>query len=247
MKTSLSAALSAAFAMIYLIPSSRSMAQSSTLPAGPVGWLNASSAVVRAGSNPVLSWNITYPATVVDYITVTPPAVISAKQELQMEVRVLGAGVTSSNSNGSNLSFVPTEAMVSYDGSSFSRIFYGRNQDVDTDDVVYSRTVKVGKSIRFGGRYYHNNAWSTFYHSTSGTMNVRTLVNGQVPPTTYPLHTAPTLENFLKPYLDASGKVRIGPMDVIVFMELTHTDAQKNNQGYDLQDMVLLVTFEPKD
>ena len=55
------------------------------------------------------------------------------------------------------------------------------------------------------------------------------------------MHTAPSLESFIKPYLDANGKVKIGPMDVIVFMELTHTNV--NDPGYDLQDMVLLVTF----
>ena len=164
-----------------------------------------------------------------------------------MEVRVLGAGVTTSNSDGSNLSFVPTEAKISVAGGSYQRIFYGRNSDVDPTKVVYNTTVQPGQAVLFGGRYYYNNAWSTFYHSTSGTLNVRTLVNGQVPPTTYPLHTAPTLENFLKPYLDASGKVMIGPMDVIVFMELTHTDAQSTQQGYDLQDMVLLVTFKKKN
>jgi hypothetical protein len=38
--------------------------------------------------------------------------------------------------------------------------------------------------------------------------------------------------------------VKIGPMDVIIFMELTHTDAQNNQMGYDCQDMVLLVTFQ---
>ena len=34
-------------------------------------------------------------------------------------------------------------------------------------------------------------------------------------------------------------------MDVIVMMELTHTDAQSTQLGYDLQDLVLLVTFTP--
>lgn len=33
-------------------------------------------------------------------------------------------------------------------------------------------------------------------------------------------------------------------MDVIVFMELTHYDSQITDQGYDLQDLVLLVTFK---
>ena len=49
------------------------------------------------------------------------------------------------------------------------------------------------------------------------------------------------MEKFLKPYLDASKKVRIGPMDVIIFMELTHTSTA--DVGYDEQDLVLLVTF----
>ena len=138
---------------------------------------------------------------------------------------------------------MPTEAQVSYNGSSYSRIFYGTNNNVNPNTIVYTRQVEANKPLRFGGRYYYNSKWGPYYNSQSGTLNVRTLVNGQTPPTTYPLHNAPTLESFLRPYLDAQGKVKIGPMDVIVFMELTHTDSQRNDQGYDLQDMVLLATF----
>jgi hypothetical protein len=169
--------------------------------------------------------------------TVTP------KQSLYVDVRVLGAGVTVSQSGSNNFSFVPTEAQVSYNGGSYSRVFYGTNNNVNPSNIVYTRLVEKNKPLRFGGRYYYNNKWGPYFNSQSGTQNVRTLVNGQTPPTTYPLHTAPTLESFIKPYLDAQGKVKIGPMDVIVFMELTHTDAQNNDQGYDLQDMVLLATF----
>jgi hypothetical protein len=122
-------------------------------------------------------------------------------------------------------------------------VFYGTNNNVNPNTIVYTRLVEVNKPLRFGGRYYYNSKWGPYFNSQSGTLNVRTLVNGQTPPTTYPLHTAPTLESFIRPYLDAQGKVKIGPMDVIVFMELTHTDAQRNDQGYDLQDMVLLATF----
>lgn len=221
-----------------------SPAATPTSPAVPVGWLSASPGIVKSGSNPVLKWNITYPSVVQDYVKIILPSTVTPKQKLNMEVRVLGAGVTTSNSNGSNLSFVPTEAMMSLNGGSYQRLFYGTNNDVSPGKVVWSGKVQTNQTIRFGGRYYYNRDWSTFYHSTYGTNNVRTLVHGQTPPTTYPLHTAPTLESFLKPYLDAGGKVNIGPMDVIVFMELTHTDSQVNNQGYDLQDMVLLVTFK---
>lgn len=58
------------------------------------------------------------------------------------------------------------------------------------------------------------------------------------------MHESPTLEDFIRPYLDGNGRVEIGPMDVIVFMELTHTDSQMSDPGYDMQDLVLLVTFK---
>jgi hypothetical protein len=229
---------------IMLAASRPALGQTLT-PAVPVGWLSASPGIVRAGTNPELKWGITLPASVTDVVTVTDNTV-TPKEDLDMEIRVLGAGVTNSNSNGSNLTFVPTEAQFSYDGGSYQRIFYGTNHDVTPSKVVRSGVVLKGKSLRFGGRYYWSSKWSTLHTSTSGTRNVRTLINGRTPPTVYPLHTAPSLENFIKPYLDAGGKVKIGPMDVIVFMELTHTDAQMSHQGYDLQDMVLLVTFRTR-
>lgn len=221
----------------------RASAQTSTLTS-PVGWLTASPGLVRAGSNPTLNWGITYPSTVVDFVTVTPPATVAPKQRLTYEIRVLGAGVTSSNADGSNLSFVPTEALFSFNGGTYNRIFYGTNGNVVPGRIVASGTALAGQTLRFGGRYFFNNAWSTLYTSSSGTQNVRTLVNGNFPPTTYNLATAPTLESFIRPYLDGTGRVAIGPMDVIVFMELTHTDAQSTQLGYDCQDMVLLVTFK---
>lgn len=244
MKTSSFIAFAMSGLAISLLSSSRSDAETTT-PSVPVGWLSASQGYVKAGSNPMLQWSITYPSTVEDYVKITTPATVVPKQTLDMQVRVLGAGVTTSG--GSSLTFVPTEACISVNNSSYQRIFYGANQTVDPNKVVYSATVQANQSVRFGGRYYYNGSWSTYYHSTYGTNNVRTLVNGQVPPTTYPLHTAPTLESFLKPFLNAGGKVVIGPMDVIVFMELTHTDSQTNNQGYDLQDLVLLVTYKTKN
>ncbi len=213
----------------------------------PVGWLTASSSLVRAGVNPSLKWSITYPSTVIDYVTVTKPATVTSKQILDYQIRVLGAGVTASNADGTNLSFVPTEAVFSFNGSSYGRIFYGTNNNVNPSNVVASGTASAGQTMRFGGRYYFGGSWSQLYTSSTGTNNVRTLVNGDYPPTTYALHTAPTLENFIKPYLDASGRVAIGPMDVIVFMELTHTDSQSTQLGYDCQDMVLLVTFKTKN
>ena len=166
---------------------------------------------------------------------------ITPLEPLCAEVRVLGAGVTAGS--GNKYEFVPTEAQVSFNGSSYNQVFYGTNKNVKPNKIVYSKQMMEGDTLRFGGRYKYNNQWGPYFNSQSGTQNVRTLVNGDTPPTTNPMHTAPTLESFIKPYLDSDGRVKIGPMDVIVFMELTHTDSQITDPGYDLQDMVLLVTF----
>jgi hypothetical protein len=151
--------------------------------------------------------------------------------------------VTVANSNGSGYTFVPTRAEFSYNGGSYSEIFYGTNTQVQPSKIVKTQLVEKNKRLRFGGKYKYNNAWGPYFNSQSGTQNVRTLVNGDKPPTNVPDYNAPSLESFLKPYLDSNGRVKIGPMDVIVFMELTHTDSQKSDPGYDLQDMVLLCTF----
>lgn len=252
MKTSRLAALAAAL-LATGVSAPCALAQS-TNPSIPVGTLSAVPIIVQPGTHPMLKWNISYPSTVEDFVKVTDPgsggggACIETKAKLNVRVRVLGAGVTVANANGSNMSFVPTKAEIKLNSGSYTQIFYGTNNDVKPNTVVWSRTgssaLAAGSKLRFGGQYYYNKAWGPYFNSDSGTKNVRILVNGDRPPTTYPLHTAPTLESFLKPYLDSAGKVKIGPMDCIIFMELTHTDAQITDQGYDLQDMVLLVTFE---
>lgn len=241
MKTSHLAAVSAALACICALAPMRSSAQTS--PSVPVGSLTAFPTVVRTGTKPTLTWGITYPSVVVDYVTVTPPATLTPKQNLFCDIRILGQGVTSTSNNGATFTYVPTEAQVRYDTGSYTRIFYGTNTAVNPNTIVWTRQTLNGKRVRFGGRYYFNNSWSTLYTSDSGTQNVRTLVSGQTPPAVLPAYNAPSLESFLRPYLNSSGKVQIGPMDVIVFMELTHTDSQNTDPGYDLQDMVILVTF----
>lgn len=213
-----------------------------TVPSMPSGWISAYPTVVQTGTKPTLTWGINYPSVVEDYLDIENGNTLVATEKLDCEVRVLGAGVTVGS--GSTYSFVPTEGRINYDGDGYERIFYGTNDDVDPDEVVWSASMKKNDTLQFGGRYYYNRSWGPWFSSSSGTLNVRTLVDGEIPPTTTPMHTAPTLESFLKPYLDSTGAVEIGPMDVIVFMELTHYDSQMSDSGYDLQDLVLLVTFK---
>ncbi len=248
MKTTshLAAVKAVVLASCGLIAASQTLNAQANSPSIPVGWLNAFPTVVQTGTKPTLTWDISYPSVVKDFVDVIPPSTVTPKVDLDVEVRVLGNGVTvTTNNNGFN--FVPAEAVLSYKGGSYSRIFYGTNNNVNPNTVVWSKTrIRKNETLRFGGRYYYNNSWGTlFTTSSSYNYNVRTLVSGDTPPNKVPEFGAPTLESFIRPYLGSNGKVKIGPMDVIVFMELTHTN--ENDSGYDLQDMVLLVTFKERN
>ncbi len=217
-----------------------------TFPILPSGWLTASPQVVQAGTRPTLTWGINYPSIVEDYVTIIPPATLEADEEVDCEIRILGAGVTATSYGSSDYTFVPTEALMSVGGGSYQRIFYGTNLEVNPNQVVSTFTLGKNQKLKFGGRYYYNRSWGPLFNSDSGTDNVRSLVNRDTPPSNVPDYNAPSLESFIKPYLSQDGKTAIGPMDVILFMELTHYDSQQSDPGYDLQDLVILVTFKSK-
>ncbi|GAA5484534.1 hypothetical protein [Haloferula sargassicola] len=214
----------------------------------PVGYINASPGIAAVGAFPKLDWQITYPTKLEDLVKIEKPGTIRPKTDLKMEVRLLGAGVTISYADGSHMSFASEEAYYSYNDGGWQKVFSGTNKDVNQSAVIKSQTVSSGKSIRFGGRFWDvvsnpRGEWSHFYSSNDGTQNVQVLKDGDSIPTTYNIANSPTLEQFIKPYLDAGGKVDIGPMDMIVMCELTHTESQRYQTGYDLQDLVFLVTF----
>ena len=241
MKTSHSASLTFAAIALTTLVSSRALAQS-TNPSIPVGWLTAYPTVVQTGTKPTLTWSINYPSIVKDYVIVTPPGTVTPKQNLICDVRILGAGVTTQNSDGT-INYIRTKGQMKFNGSSsWTTVFDGKNTDtiVQQQGIIKTYNVTANQAINFAGQYYWNNAWSTQRTSTS-SVYVKALVNGDTCPSRVPDYNAPSLEKFLKPYLDASKKIRIGPMDVIIFMELTHTSTA--DVGYDEQDLVLLVTF----
>lgn len=243
MKASPLAALAAALITASPFGATQSLAQS-TNPSIPVGSLTANPTVAQAGTKPNLTWRITYPSLVEDYI-VLGGSTITPKQNLIADIRVLGAGVTTVTkyANGrTTTTYEETAAKVLYNGATkWLTVFDGYNTDrvVQQQSVVKTLNVTKDQVMSFGGQYCISGRWSTFY--SSGSNNIRTLINGSTPPANLPLYYAETLADFLKPYLDASGKINIGPMDVIVFMELTSTNPA--SVGYDLQDMVLLISF----
>ncbi|MCG8601766.1 MAG: hypothetical protein MI807_16620 [Verrucomicrobiales bacterium] len=208
-------------------------------PTIPVGSLSAFPTIVQTGTKPQLTWEITHPEPVP--VIIDPPGTVTPTRDLYMEVRILGAGVTAYNSYYNSLTFVPTECRLSYNGSDYSRIFYGSNDDVNPNEVIHTQLVEEDHAINFGARYYYNNSWGPWFSSTSNHYNVVALKNGDTPPTTTPMHQAPTIESFIRPYLGDDGRLVLGPRDIIYLFELTHTD--RNDGGWDLQDLAVLLTF----
>ncbi len=193
-----------------LIAASALLKAQTNSPSIPVGWISAFPTMVQTGTKPTLTWDISYPSIVKDFVDVTPPATITPKVDLDVEVRILGNGVTvTTGSYG--FDFVNGGAYLSFNGGSYSEIFYGKNFNVNPNSVVWNKNkIRKNQKLEFGGRYNYN-GWGNFFHSRDGYNNVRTLVSGDTPPNKVPQFGAPSLESFIRPYLGADGKVKIGP------------------------------------
>jgi hypothetical protein len=220
-------------------------AQTPQIPSAPIGWLTVFPTVVQTGTKPKLTWCITYPNKVSDAAAIIAPGRIVLTQQMYVSVQIVGTGPQPSGATGTApTSPPPTEARLSIDGGAYQQLFYGTQAEVNPFMPLYEKRLDVGQTIDFGGRYVENAAWTPFYTTNSKNMQVVALVTGDEPPTTFPLYQQPSLASYLKPYLDASGLVNIGPLSVLILMELT--DTNHGHPTYDYSDQVLLVTFNKK-
>jgi len=220
------------FALLGMIP------QAFATTEIPRGTLSVDRSLVRVGSHSQLAWQIEYPVGVTDVVDIIPPNIIKPKANLKMRTRVLGASFQQSTTI-----FLPVEVMWSKNNASWSRVFYGRQTDVNPTKVVLETTVVKGDTLNFGGRGYRDKAWLPLYNTSVATPNLIMLKNGDMVPSTTPAFQQGLIESFLTPYLAADKKtVKIGKLDLILLLELGQTNPKVS--GFDLQDLVMLVTFE---
>jgi hypothetical protein len=240
----------------------------------PHGTLTIEQNWIRVGAKPQLSWEIDYPAPVTNLVDVAPPNVITPKKDLKMKVRILSSsfqqaksnnghgnnadGVDSSNpgqgsggpngtidpSNGLDdelkglkVTYLPVEVLWSLNGSNWSSIYYGTQKSLKPSKVVLETTVKQGSAINFAGRGWRDGEWLSLYNTAAPTPNVVVLKNGDQVPSTA------TIESYLSPYMDPVTRiVKIGEHDLIMLVELGQSST--SNIGFDLQDLVVLMSFE---
>jgi hypothetical protein len=246
MKTYQIAAASVTVIAMSTLIAMRSPAASSggaTIPSIPVGMLTAYPTMVQTGTKPTLTWSILYPSKVSDLVEVQPPGTLIPNQTSYVTVQIVGTTITPCTSN-QTITPVYTDARLSLNRGNFIQLFYGTQADVDPTKQLYIKKVYANDTIDFAGRFVQGNAWSPLYTTKSSNFQIVALVNGDTPPTSYNLYQSTNLASYLRPYLDASGKVNIGPLSVLILMELNTTN--HSQQCFDYQDQVLLVTFSLK-
>lgn len=210
-------------------------------PLIPVGWLSAYPTIVHTGTKPELTWSIQYPEGVHEIVIIEEDGSVTPKTDLCMEVRVLGASYQIGTSRGKPV-WGTVRAELSANGSSFVGFFENTQDKVKPSKVYHSQAVSTGQPIDFRARCHDGRQWKDWRSTTSQTPNVVALTDGQTPPSTVPAFNQGNIEDFLEPYLDAGGNINIGPKDVIFLIELGQTNPQA--AGFDLQDIVLLATFD---
>lgn len=262
MKTNLPAVLVAASLATCALVSGVARAQTATAdPIAPVGVLTAFPTVVRTGTKPTLSWSVIHPSRIgsgqlsgeggegssedgsENMAIVNPPGTIIPTVDSYVTVQIIGTGITNCQSGNAAVS-PPTDLRLSLGGGTYTQLFYGTQADVDSGKQLYIKKVLAGQTVDLGGRYVINNSWSPFYTTRSRNLQAVALVNGDTYPTKSKFQGQAAMASYLKPYVDSSFKVQIGPLSVLLVMELAQTNL--NSPCFDYQDQVVLVTLSRK-
>jgi hypothetical protein len=266
-KNHLPAAFAAAFFATCACVSSIADAQTATAdPIAPVGSMTAFPTVVKTGTKPTLTWAVIHPARIGSGQTgatsgngngngdgngndgaevlaaVNPPGTIIPSTDSYVTVQIIGSGPTDCRSNSTVKP--ATDLRVSVNGSPYDQLFYGTQEDIDPSKELYIKKVLGGHTIDFGGRYVVNGAWTPFYTTRSTNLQVVALVNGDLYPASTKFNGQAAMASYLRPYIDTNMRVKIGPLSVLLVMELAQTN--RSSPCYDYQDQVVLVTLSRK-
>ncbi len=197
------------------------------------------SRLVRKHVKPTVSWNLAVSEGIADLMTFDSNGYLIPNRDLRATVTILGTGVTTPRSDGSYKSH-ETKGRIKFGDNNWVTVHKGNEDEVIPGRVVYQTIAEQGQPIKFKATFLKGDSWTPYRHQYSN--EILTLIDGDSIPSNKPAHKAVTsAEEFLKPHLDASGAISIGELDVIYVAELTHTNP--SDPGYDLQDLIVHVSF----
>ena len=114
---------------------------------------------------------------------------------------------------------------MSLNGGSYMQLFYGTQADVDPAYSLYIKKLGVGDTLELRRTLCEKRRLEPVLHHPErqhpggGPGQWQTFR----PPRSRSINPS-TLASYLRPYLDAPGKVKIGPLSVLILMELGQTD-----------------------
>jgi hypothetical protein len=207
----------------------------------PTGRLDISSRLVRTGKLPTLDWEINYPLGLTEVVDINPDDSLDTAKETRMKIRLAGASYQPQGSDA----VVLLQTRISSQGSSWQTLFKGTDSQIDADAYVYNGVVPSGTTIDFSARGKKNSRyWTPSRNTLSENQNIIVLRNGDSVPQYTPAFKQGSIESHVSSYVQ-NGKIVLGPRDLIYLVEVGQTNTQSG--GFDMQDLVYIVTFEEVD
>ena len=216
-------------------------AQGGQSPAIPVGTLSANMSLAKVGASPTLTWNITHPAAILDVVTPSPDDTFTPKTRVDMSVKIIGADYVYGYDSSGKPRYKPVQIEVRVAGGSWTRIFSGNHNNVNPSSVIHTRRLEANQKVEFrfrGSEDTGNTNWLSYRYGPD--LMVAMMIHGQTPPTYAPYLSPTGVQSYLTPYMAANGTMSLGPRDLIYICELTNTET--SSSGFDMQDLVMLVT-----
>jgi hypothetical protein len=216
-------------------------AQGGQSPAIPVGTLSANMSLAKVGASPTLTWDITHPAAILDVVTPNTDDTFTPKTRVNMSVKVIGADYVYGYDSRGRPIYKPVQIEVRVGGGGWTRIFSNTHNNVNPSTVIFTRQVEANQMVEFRFRGSEDSRYKDWLPYRLGPdLMVAMMIHGQTPPTYAPYLSPTGVQSYLTPYMAANGTMNLGPRDLIYICELTNTNT--NASGFDMQDLVMVVT-----
>lgn len=201
----------------------------------PTGTISVDKSLVREGVKPEVTWKVNFPSTTVDEVVdVTEEGDIKTKKRLRVDFFMIGTAVSNHR-----------DATITYGhaGSGWNLIYSGFGKNLDPTISRYSRVVEAGQTIRVASIVDRKSNIGWIYNDQP---NALVMKDGDEPNSKPGWGGDASMEDYVRPYMK-DGKINIGSLDLMVALELTHTQSRINESGYDSNDSIVLVRFTEID
>jgi hypothetical protein len=219
----------------------------------PTGSISTDRDVVLANSTVNVTWQANYPAPIFDLVERKTDTSLTSRIPLRVDVRVIGAAFGPVTKPYPVCGWVKTSVGT----TTWTQIFLGNCNTYNPQTVVWSKVLAANERIDFKFQGSLDNTYVLSNPSTIGSWqqpidttasskypwNRAVYVDGETTPNYNAAFDQGDVHAHLKAYFyPGTTKLKLAPRDFIYLTELSNF--AKGDKSTDMQDLVLLVTFE---